>query len=114
MASDSKTRALLRHPRYVFLFLLHRCSHLIKSDKFYYKCQYRLITGKKLDFDHPISYNEKLQGLKLYDRKPIYTTMVDKLAVKKYVADKNMLFHCLAYGISQRISTMIHCQTSLC
>lgn len=88
MASDSKARALLRHPRYVFLFLLHRCSHLIKSDKFYYKCQYRLITGKKLDFNHPVSYNEKLQWLKLYDRKPIYTTMVDKLAVKKYVSDK--------------------------
>lgn len=88
MASDSKARALLRHPRYVFLFLLHRCSHLIKSDKFYYQCQYRLITGKKLDFEHPVSYNEKLQWLKLYDRKPIYTTMVDKLAVKQYVADR--------------------------
>lgn len=88
MASDSKIRVLLRHPRYVFLFLLHRCSHLIKSDKFYYKCQYRLITGKKLDFDHLVSYNEKLQWLKLYDRKPVYTTMVDKLAVKKYVSDK--------------------------
>lgn len=88
MASDSKAMALLRHPRYVFLFLLHRCSHLIKNDKFYYQCQYRLITGKKLDFEQPVSYNEKLQWLKLYDRKPIYTTMVDKLAVKKYVADK--------------------------
>jgi len=70
------------------LFLLHRCSHLIKDDKRYYTWQYRLITGKKLDIDHPVTYNEKLQWLKLYDRKPIYTTMVDKLAVKKYVADK--------------------------
>lgn len=88
MASDSKVKLVLAHPRYVFLFLLHRCSHLIKSDRFYYQCQYRFITGNKLDFEHPVSYNEKLQWLKLYDRKPVYTTMVDKLAVKKYVADK--------------------------
>lgn len=84
----SKLKTVLSHPRYLLLFLLHRCSHLIKDDKRYYTWQYRLITGKKLDIDHPVSYNEKLQWLKLYDRKPIYTTMVDKLAVKQYVADK--------------------------
>lgn len=84
----SKLKTVISHPRYLLLFLLHRCSHLIKNDKRYYTWQYRLITGKKLDIDHPVSYNEKLQWLKLYDRKPIYTMMVDKLAVKKFVADK--------------------------
>ena len=34
------------------------------------------------------SFNEKLQWLKLYDRKDIYTTLVDKNAVKDYVAKK--------------------------
>ena len=37
---------------------------------------------------NPKTFNEKLQWLKLYDRKPIYTTMVDKYEAKKYVADK--------------------------
>ena len=40
-----------------------------------------------MDLDNPQTFNEKLQWLKLYNRKPIYTTMVDKYEVKKYVAD---------------------------
>ncbi len=43
--------------------------------------------GRKLDLDNPQTLNEKLQWLKIYNRKPEYTTMVDKYAVKKYVAD---------------------------
>ncbi|MCQ2339164.1 MAG: glycosyl transferase [Paludibacteraceae bacterium] len=39
-----------------------------------------------MDFDNPKTFNEKLQWLKLYNRKPKYTTMVDKVAVKDYVA----------------------------
>lgn len=42
--------------------------------------------GKKLDLDNPRTFSEKLQWLKLYDRRPEYTTMVDKYAVKDYVA----------------------------
>lgn len=37
---------------------------------------------------NPKTYNEKLQWLKLHDRKPIYSTMVDKYEAKKYVAEK--------------------------
>ena len=62
-------------------------SHII-SDKLYLKMQYRLVMGKRLDLNNPITFNEKLQWLKLYDRNPQYTTMVDKYEVKKYIADK--------------------------
>ncbi len=41
-----------------------------------------------IHFQKPETFNEKLQWLKLYDRRPEYTTMVDKYRVKKYVADK--------------------------
>ena len=44
--------------------------------------------GKRLNLENPQSFCEKLQWLKLYNRKPEYTMMVDKLAVKKYVAEK--------------------------
>lgn len=44
--------------------------------------------GKKLHLNPPVTYNEKLQWLKLYDRKQEYTMMVDKYEVKKWVADK--------------------------
>ena len=42
---------------------------------------------KKLNLDNPITYNEKLQWLKLYDRNPQYTKMVDKYEVKNYVKE---------------------------
>ena len=55
-------------------------------DEQYLRFVYHAQTGNKLDLKHPHSFNEKLQWLKLYDRKPIYTTMVDKYAVKEYVS----------------------------
>ena len=42
--------------------------------------------GYKLNINNPQTFSEKLQWLKLYDRRPEYTTMVDKYAVKEYVA----------------------------
>lgn len=66
--------------------ILFSFSKLI-PDKLYLKLKYRSKTGKKLDFKNPKTFNEKLQWLKLYDRKDIYTTMVDKSEAKKYVAD---------------------------
>lgn len=56
-------------------------------DELYLKIQYRLAMGKKLNLKNPTTYNEKTQWIKLHDRKPEYTMMVDKYAVRKYVAD---------------------------
>lgn len=39
-----------------------------------------------LNIDHPKTYNEKIQWLKLNDHNPLYTTLVDKYAVKNYVS----------------------------
>ena len=55
-------------------------------DKMYLKIMYKKRMGKKLDLKNPKTYNEKLQWLKLYDRKKVYTKLVDKYEVKKYVA----------------------------
>ena len=57
-------------------------------DKMYIKMLYKVRMGRKLNLNNPQTFNEKLQWLKLYDRKPEYTTMVDKAAVKDYVAEK--------------------------
>ena len=43
--------------------------------------------GKRLDLKNPHTFSEKLQWLKLYNRKPEYTMMVDKYAVKGIVAN---------------------------
>ena len=57
-------------------------------DEEYLKRRYKSLLRKELDLDNPVSYNEKLQWLKLHDRNPLYTTMVDKSAAKDYVAEK--------------------------
>lgn len=57
-------------------------------DSLYLKIRYQRIMGKPLKLKTPQTFNEKLQWLKLYDRKPEYTMMVDKYAMKQYVADK--------------------------
>ena len=58
----------------------------IIPDSVFLKAIFRERMGYKLNLKNPRTFNEKLQWLKLYDRKPIYTTMVDKDSVKKYVA----------------------------
>lgn len=57
-------------------------------DKTYLKMLFWARMGKKLDLKHPRTFNEILQWLKLYDRKPIYEKMVDKYEVKQYVTEK--------------------------
>ena len=57
-------------------------------DEAYLKLKYRIRMGKKLNLENPVTYSEKLQWLKLHNRKPEYTTMVDKAAVKEYIAEK--------------------------
>lgn len=54
-------------------------------DKVYLKAKFRLIMGEKLNLKSPKSFNEKLQWLKLYNRRPEYTIMVDKVKAKDYV-----------------------------
>lgn len=56
-------------------------------DDKYLKRRFKASIGATLNLENPQTFNEKLQWLKLYSRKPEYTMMVDKYAVKKYVAD---------------------------
>jgi hypothetical protein len=57
-------------------------------DKLYLKLLYRRVFDEELDIDNPKSFNEKLQWLKIYNRDPLYTTLVDKYAVKDYIKNK--------------------------
>lgn len=52
-------------------------------DALYLKTMFRLKMGYSLDLKTPKTFNEKLQWLKLYNRKPEYTKMVDKYEAKK-------------------------------
>jgi len=71
--------------RRVFVKIVHN-MHKCLSDEKYLKLLFRVQMGYPLNLNNPKSFNEKIQWLKLYDRKPLYTTLVDKIDVKRYVA----------------------------
>ncbi len=75
------------HPKKYLAKLLLMFSFCL-SDKQCLKALFMYRFGYSLDLENPKTFCEKLQWLKLYDRKPEYTRMVDKYEVKKYVADK--------------------------
>ena len=54
-------------------------------DKMYLRLFYRATTGRCIDFKDPKGYCEKLQWLKVNDRRPEYTKLVDKLAVRDHI-----------------------------
>lgn len=56
------------------------------SDRKFLELSYELHTGKKLDLDNPETFNEKIQWLKLYDRRSLCTTLADKAAAKQWAA----------------------------
>lgn len=70
--------------------VLNKLGHMVFDmlpDKKYLEVKYYYRMKKKLNLTNPKTYNEKLQWIKLYDRKDLYTTMVDKYEVKKYVSN---------------------------
>lgn len=72
----------------VFVHFASRYYFNWMPDKLFIKLNYRCRFGKKLDLDNPRTYNEKLQWLKLYDRDPKHTELVDKYEVRKFIKDK--------------------------
>lgn len=72
--------------RFNYLCILGFYDHM--SDEKFIRMKYKRLMGEDLDLDNPKNYNEKLQWLKLNDRNPLYTKLVDKYEVKKYVGEK--------------------------
>ena len=77
----------IKKPSNVLLYLMNKNFFKWIPDEKYIKIKYKLEMNQKFNLKEPRTFNEKLQWLKLYDRKPEYTKMVDKYEAKKYVAD---------------------------
>lgn len=75
-----------QHPRKIVIPLLTRFGGIL-PDKQYLQLMFHAQLGYKLNLKNPKTFNEKLQWLKLYDRRPEYTQMVDKVEAKKYVSN---------------------------
>ncbi|MFX4263244.1 ATP-grasp fold amidoligase family protein [Pelotomaculum propionicicum] len=76
---------LIKKPQKIVRYLGNKNFFCWLSDTNYLKLIYRCETGKKLNLDKPLTFNEKLQWLKLYDRNPEYCTYVDKFEVRSYI-----------------------------
>ncbi|MBE7046067.1 MAG: glycosyl transferase [Ruminococcaceae bacterium] len=71
------------------IFLLNLTSFSKKlSDETVLKAHYKKRTGKKLNISNPKTFNEKLQWLKIHNRNPEYTRIVDKVTFKDYIREK--------------------------
>ena len=69
------------------LVILEKLAPIIPiPDKVFLYLDYYFRMGKWLHLKHPKTFNEKLQWLKLYGRRPIDTVLSDKYAVKDYIA----------------------------
>ena len=77
----------IKKPSNVLLYLMNKNFFKWIPDEKYITIKYKLEMNQKLNLKEPKTFNEKLQWLKLYDRNPEYTKMVDKYEAKKYVAN---------------------------
>ena len=84
---NNKIARFLKEPKRYISKIIYKYFSWLLSDKQYLKAQFLYKFGYPLDLESPKTFCEKLQWLKLYDRNPKYTTMVDKYEVKKYVAE---------------------------
>ena len=71
------------------MHLAYRGFYKNMSDERYLSFMYSVLFRKKINLTSPTTYTEKLQWLKLHDRNPLYTKMVDKYEAKEYV--KNII-----------------------
>lgn len=79
---------LIKNPYVVFRLPKLQQRMRLLPDAVYLKLVYRARIGRPLNLNSPKSFNEKLQWLKLYDRNPLYTKLVDKAEVKPWVAER--------------------------
>jgi len=59
-------------------------SHYRKDLEIFYKKK----TGKELNLDNPVTFNEKVQWLKLFDSTPLKSRLADKYLVRAWVEEK--------------------------
>ncbi|MBP1154404.1 MULTISPECIES: ATP-grasp fold amidoligase family protein [unclassified Paenibacillus] len=81
-----KVLKALKNPKLVILYVLGFKIFRLIPDPVFLRIKYKLIINNRLNLDEPKTFNEKLQWLKLYDRKDRYTYLVDKYEVRKYIA----------------------------
>lgn len=79
-------KEVIQNPERFFVHLAYKGFFDKMDDERYLKLMYKGNIGKRLNLENPVTFNEKLQWMKLYNRRPEYTAMVDKYRVRDYIA----------------------------
>lgn len=87
MGMKQNIKKFMNNPGMLTFFLGRKGFLKWMDDKRYIGLQFKVHLGYRLDWNHPTTYNEKLQWMKLYYRKPEFTRLVDKIEVKKIVSE---------------------------
>jgi hypothetical protein len=85
MRAINKSKKKLGH---IAAGVLRRLWFCFPNDRLFVSLIYWLESGKWADLRNPLLFTEKIQWLKLYDRREEYINMVDKISAKEYVANR--------------------------
>ncbi len=77
---------LKNNPNVVAIYMLVNFGGWI-PDYLYVKLVYRLSVGVWPNLSNPVTLGEKLQWLKLYNHKPVYSIMADKVRMKDFAKE---------------------------
>lgn len=77
----------IQHP-WKFVFNVFRRVPQLIPDKLFLQVKYRVQMDRWPNLANPQTFTEKINWLKLNNRKPIYTKMVDKYEAKTFVASQ--------------------------
>lgn len=98
-----KLHKAFKSPNLVLRKLIRLNSKLITNDRLYLSAIYRLSLGKRIHWDAPSTFNEKMQWLKLWSKDKGFERYVDKYEVRKYIAEKIGDEYLIpAYGVWER------------
>lgn len=78
----------IKNPRLIYCWASAKGLTRWVPDEIHLKLIFRAYNDYPLDLDAPQTFNAKIQWLKLHDKNPDYVKLVDKYAVKEWVADR--------------------------
>ena len=71
----------------ICIYIYHIFKYYLRSDKYIIKKKFIENLGYEPNIDHPSSFQEQLQWLKIYDRKKWYPKCADKIEVKEFIKE---------------------------
>ena len=102
-----KLKESIADPKHGLEVLLRNTICHLYSDESWIQLVAKIRFGRKFDLVNPITFNEKLNWLKLHDHNPQYNVMADKYEVKKYVANLiGMDYVVPCYGVWDRFENI--------